>query len=573
MSRPPRPLHQRSAVASAVLAFAWLFPGTVGATPSCNASSEPHTNLNQFKEFQVNTSGYSSFPGWTTDELRAAAVAGSSLINDQGNAGWFRYVGDTNLTYNNVKNWTETYCNSNNIKSIIHFRSGCETYAAYTYAICGGTRFFVDVVTEELHPPSTCTQNGYSYGNGTVGTVDLNMVATIAHELTHSQGIGHPSHGEGATVGFTGALGRQLFQYDLECTAGSSGLSGYRSEDAIKRSLTSSGSTVSMGSASVVKSGVAKTAAGWTDVSGGWAWCSTYHGSTGAQWDLNANGSSTALSSDEAEAGVGYASGTFREIADSERVFFSSFIDDAGQSNWSSKHDVKLIRSTTDYASESFSTMQRCTSMTGAMACTAPNRTDIESASRLAVAYLGDIGESVVVWAQQDRGNWGTNATSERISIAVGSVTGTDGTVLPVPTTPGERTSIPPGLACMENSIGSYDCIVVFVANDDDLYEMKARRFSVTYSSPANRYTLTFDSSTYTLPGNTANGVAVWYMTSSSKIYVAYRETASGQRLRVLSSTDGTTWATAWDDLGEIIGGPSIASMWRGDTNTLMYMR
>lgn len=544
------------------------------------ASNGPHINTDQRKPFQVNVDSAATITGldgsgsavnWTAAQLANGASAAAALVNEQANAGWYEYTGSTSNTLATVQSFTEAQCITNGVQSIVHFTDNCKGSLGQAFAICGGTRFVIEV---SMRGPAPACANTRTLNNGTITSGAQDLVTVLAHELIHALNIGHPAAGVSATVGPTGARGRQLYQYDLECTAGTAGsLSGFREQEATRRDVTSSGATVTIGSRYAVKSAVAKVAAGWTDVTGGWAWLSAYQGSSAGEWDLNANGTTVAMPLVDETAGVGLVPGAFREVAGYEHVLFSSPVDDTGQTDPNSRHQLMATYSTNNFSGSILTAMRQCTTMTGPMQCSSPNRTDIFTSGRVAVGYLADIGRTVLAWSSQDRSSTNASANSELVKVAVGSVDSSAGLIVPVPTSMGRRTSVPPALACYEDGIDGYDCILFYVPAEDDAYQLSSRRFSVTWNAGSNRYTLTWEPNPRQVPAYTGNPVAAWYMTSSSRVYVAYRDLGVGNPLKAISSADGITWTVVGSTLGDIISGPSAASMWRGDSNILMYVR
>jgi len=98
-----------------------------------------------------------------------------------------------------------------------------------------------------------------------------------------------------------------------------------------------------------------------------------------------------------------------------------------------------------------------------------------------------------------------------------------------------------------------------------------ARRFSVTAGS--NRYSIGWNlNSNYALPAGsrTPTSIAVWYSQSNSKFYAAWKSSTQGGDIEVASSTDGATWSMVTYGLAWSAAGPSAASLWRGNDNTIV---
>ena len=98
-------------------------------------------------------------------------------------------------------------------------------------------------------------------------------------------------------------------------------------------------------------------------------------------------------------------------------------------------------------------------------------------------------------------------------------------------------------------------------------------RYSVAWGT--DRYELTQDSTVYSadVGGTTANSITMWYLSSTSKFYMAFKGSASLQKIIVQSSTDGTSWSTVTSGLADSLTPPSAASMFAGPNNLITYTR
>lgn len=518
-----------------------------------------------------------STPAWrefgfaSEAEAVQAVVLGLSLLNEQSHARHFRFAGLTNEldippdatgangcdnSISDPNDWTVDY-------SIIVFRDVCSNGVAVAQAEprCGGDQFRIRL-WDRSAPSGTCVANNWA--NGALSQ-NRDVAAIVAHEGLHTSGIGHPMNGEGATVrpGTLGSIARNLFQYDFECSHAER-----RSVLAYKRSSTSSG----FGSATVVSSTetVTKAAAGMTYVSGSAIFSAGLHRGTIAAFDQGADGSSTSFSSTVSfYNGVGFVPGLVRETPSVDRVFYSSWLDNPSQTNWSSVHRVRQVRSTGKFANRTAEDLLQCATSSGWYGCA--TTTPVLSGGRISVAYLDDIDQSIFAWAHHDRDNWGTDSEAEEVRLTVGMV---NDSTLPIAFETGYRTAVPPAITCREDEIGGSDCILLYVPIEDRLNPLTAIRFSVTGAN-LHSYTLGFDGSPTAIGGNAATGnpVAVWYLQDVDEVLVAYRSSNANQKIQVRKRSNGGTWSSVATDLDDSITGPSAISMWRGTNNMLLYTK
>jgi hypothetical protein len=571
--------------AAPILALVVLLGGPAAlANPmDCQPSGFSYVATSGLRAVRVNATAdldADSIPAWSelgfASEAEAvqAVVLGLSQLNEQGHGGYFVFVGTTEETDIPVDETGSAGCDDDPFDSgdwtvdysLVVLRDSCSGNNAYAQTVprCGGDQFLMRFWRSFLSG-GVCTAIGW--GNGAISAIP-DVASGTAHEGIHAQDIGHPAAGSGigATVSSaaaTGAIGRNLFQYDLECTnAKRRSVLGY------KRSVTSSG----VGSAVVISSTepVTKAAAGMTYVSGSVIFVAGLHRGTFAAFDQGADGGATSFGTLVSQFnGVGMVPGLARETPAVDRVFYSYFVDDPSQTNWSSVHTLRQIRSTNKFTSSAVSDVLECLTSGGWYTCatTAPVRTT----GRVAVAYLGDLDVSLFAWTHHDKGSWGTAPTAEEIRIAIGMV---DDTTLPISFKTGIRSAVSPGMTCREDEIGGSDCILLYVPIGDRTNPIMSRRFSVS-GADTHHYTLAFDAAAVSIGGSAATGnpLAVWYIQDTDEIYVSYRSSAANQRLQVRKRSNAGTWSAASTSVDDIIGGPTVASMWRGTNNVLIYTK
>ena len=228
---------------------------------------------------------------------------------------------------------------------------------------------------------------------------------------------------------------------------------------------------------------------------------------------------------------------------------------------------VRQIRSTNEFSSQTNENLSRCTSMTGWMTCS--STTDVDSYGPISFGFLDDIDRTVSVWMNHDRTDYSNFDDFNEIYISVGHV---NDSTLSIPHQTDIRTSVPPSVSCLEDFSGSYDCIMTYVNISDMTNTIKSRRFYV--STGTNNYNITLDSTEYTVNSNakTASPMALWYISTNSKFYLAFRSSETNQNINIYeSNTSGTSWTLITSNLDYSITGPSAVGVFRGSNNQLVY--
>jgi hypothetical protein len=539
----------------------------IAAPGDCNPSNFTYHDTAGPKKLRVNTANVSSF-GYSGLEATSGAALGAAAWNEQANAGHFTLSGTSNLE--NIPEDLADCTNDGVDYSLIVFDdTTCSNIAAQCQPRCeDGAGVYHHARIVLFLKTSGCGNR--SWGNGATTANQREYPGVLVHELGHLLGLGDvenaPDDGEDAVMrGDTVATGlfRDLYEWDLKCSAE---LSGKRALSGYKRTHSSSG----FGSASLFTGteDICKASSGLAFDGGTAKWASAYHRSSSIAWDGSADGSFTSLSNPSANNGAGIRSSIWREDDTVDRVHYSFWDDYPTDYDYGSTHIVRQIRSTNEFSTQTAEDLRYCTAMTGFLTCTA--KAYVQSDGPVATAYVGgSIERSVFAWLNQDHTATGANAKANEIFIAVGYAAHD---TLSIPTETGIRSAVPPGLACNENFSGSYDCVLVYVPIDDLTLPIRTTRFSIAQS--ANNYTITLDGSgPYSPTGSvrTAESIAVWYLSSTSEFYAAWRSANSGQHIVVQSTSNGMSWSVVDSSLDTAATGPSAASTWRGSSNLLVY--
>jgi len=564
-------LHQF--IAWSVILSVVVLSGTAqGQVGTCAGSSEPHTNFASVKTFKINRSSFTVL-GITEDQAENAIVLGASVWNEQGNGGAFQYTGGSTRTTNLPDTLAGCVAETPDVDySLVRVVTDCSApkagFDAYTFARCGGTQF--EVIFYRQDSGAACANR--NYGNGAV-TGGNDLAGLMAHEFGHPQDIGHPSNGEFATMGNDDnptARSRNLYHWDYKC---SNEQTGHRNADVYSRIHTSSVFTADI--TYMTSENVVKATSGLTDDNGTLKWAAGYNRTSAASWDEDANGSYSDVSGVGISNGPGFVAGFFRETATTDRLMYT-FREDkpTDYTSETSVHEVFQAVSTDEFSTRTLLPFSYCTSMTGAggtLSCS--STATMKSARPIAVGWLPTIGHSVVAWLNHDNGSDGSSASSNRIYISVGRAN-SNNFHLAEPHDTGIRSAVGPGLVCRENLNGTaYDCILGYVDITDMSNPIKIARYSVAWGT--DRYELTQDSTVYSsaVGGTTANSITLWYLSSASKFYMAFKGSASLQKVIVQSSTDGTSWSTVTSGLADSLTPPSAASMFAGPNNLITYTR
>lgn len=538
---------------------------------------EDNDNKNGLWKFRINAAAITNY-GLSAEEARQAVILGSAVWNEQGNTGHFRYIGTTSLT---VLPTTLAGCNDPDGNpltndaidySIVVFKDDCHALSGQTQPRCvdgagKATQWLVEIHRKFASPG--CGNRDIGNGAHSTAPTTRDLAGLAAHEFGHFQNLYHPTAGEYGVMDASApeALQRDLYEWDLSC---GETLTTFRQATGYSQTCSSTGCAGE--SAMTASSVITKASSGVTKDAGVWYWASGQHRRTSTAWVKNPAPAATpvTLSSPGATNGVGFVLGPWRENDAIDRVFYSFYDDDGTDGLQTSTHVARQIRSSSEFAggTQNADTLFVCESMTGWLTCT--DVEPVRTGRPIATAWVdGSLDRTVTAWLHQDHSSNGENPESNEIRISVGHV---DDDTLSQPTLTGLRSAVGPGVACQENWNGSYDCLLAYVPIDDMTNPVKMRRFSI--SAGTYRYVLSIEGSDQgETASQTATSITAWYNTTSSEMWVAYRDTEANQYIEVLSTTNGTSWTWEYTGLAQTIQAPNAASAFVGTNNLLVYSR
>ena len=556
-----------------------LAGGVPSAGAQCTEDPGGHRNLNGLKLYRVNVdevvvdgvpqfgvdlnddgdfddAGESSF---TPQEAIEAAILGAAVWDEQGNAGYFEYDGTTSDI---VPPCSSDY-------SVIRFHND-RGNGAEASARCDGGHFLIELHSQFADGRRRPFANASVPHSMPPGAFVRDVAGIIAHELGHTQDLGHPVAGEQCVMGGIDADARlrDLYEYDFLC---SSEISGRRGGEGVQIVHGPSG----LGSPTVFTGGLValKATVGLTFDGPSAGFAATFHNNVAIKWDEHLDGGAVNINETDSENGIGFASAVFVEdLADIDRIFYSYWRDQPTAYVATSVHYVRQVRSTDEFVSDQTADyFEHCTSMTGFLTCT--DTVPLASRGAVAVGYAdGLTRRTVMAWAHQDHSWRNENAEANEIRIAVGKVS--DDTIAQ-PELSGVRSAVAPGLACKTDFFGSWDCLLAYVPASDMLNTIYTRRLQI--APTATGYDVNVDAA-YPLAATarSANGLTAWWHSVHGRFYVAYRSTSVGQPLAVQSTTNGVNYVVEDADLGDIIGPPNAVSEWNDSgmtQNIVVYTR
>jgi len=544
--------------------FLFYFFPSISFSQECETSSDTHNNTNTNKSYKIKLDSlFDDVSGFSTTELIQSVVLGADIWNWQGNTGSFRYTGTTSITIPLLADMdTQAKCNTLGINySIVYLTTEEDSNSAHNDAICGGNQFLIKLY---LYDENLSIRN---FGNGATSNV-RDISGTVAHEFGHSLGLGHCNDDVDEsnvycimrTSTTPNANWRALYEWEYQCTVDNS---SFRDNYAYRREHTSSG----FGSPTQISNtnNIVKATSGITyDPTA--KYTSIYHETSTYAWD-EYGGSNTDITNPSTYNGSGLVNTIWRESTGTDRMIYSYWDDDGSDYTLDSVHIVRQIRSTNEFSSQTNENLSRCTSMTGWMTCS--STTDVDSYGPISFGFLDDIDRTVSVWMNHDRTDYSNFDDFNEIYISVGHV---NDSTLSIPHQTDIRTSVPPSVSCLEDFSGSYDCIMTYVNISDMTNTIKSRRFYV--STGTNNYNITLDSTEYTVNSNakTASPMALWYISTNSKFYLAFRSSETNQNINIYeSNTSGTSWTLITSNLDYSITGPSAVGVFRGSNNQLVY--
>jgi hypothetical protein len=531
------------------------------ARAQCVTSNVNHGNTNGGKTYRIN--GVSLDLLTTIGDREAAASAvhlSAATWNNHANGGYFRIglsTSDTTLPS------TKAACDAAGIAYslvVVKDQSGAKAETTGACVLNGvATQFVITINTRD---GAGNLWNFKSQG-ATRGATEWDLVQTLTHEFGHTQRLGHPATEDASMTPTTQGTNRSrdLYQWDLECSAS---VSGKRSVTGIwqSHSTTFSGETVFTAGPGW---GVENLSAGVSSsaIPGTWQWAASVKQGACTNWLSGFNPATAKCTSISGIVGASPTEAVWREDTTNDRIFFVDQGDAPAAYVATSSHRVAYRRSTDQFTSQVQGSMSSCTAMSGLFTCSGTE--PMQSGKHVAVAWDNFNSRTVFAWVNQNRAN---NTQEREIRIAIGNI---GHTLLPQADGLAVQSSVSPGVACNAFSAGGYDCIVAYADQSDTFNRVFTRRFWA--SSGATRFTLNVDPVIHAVSfAPTASRIAAWYNSTNARFYIATRAQRVTEAVEVFESADGATW-TALANLGTTIAGPSAASVWDGPTNALVLAR
>ena len=489
--------------------------------------------------------------GMTVAEIRDAVILAASTWNETGNSGVFRYTGTTPLKD------VPSDCSY----SVVYVRELCDGLFGQALPRCGGTQFVIYGNSRTAAP--ACAANVWA--NRAVSLIGLDAVGLMMHEFGHTLGVNHPASGErgimtNGALGDWNNAGRVPFEWDLKCTED---FGGVRSLTGRKRSYTTGmGSSTTFGA-----SGIGSASSALTDVSGTWYFAGVYPKlSSGVRWDTALDGTWVSAWAYPIEVG-GFKAMSLREESTRDYVAYLDRTDIPNMTTATSSRETWAVYSDDDWSTKTFGRLQHCTSMASWTSCSAAGTANVAATGAVSTAWLGDISKSVFAWSHLDRSARGVNPGNLEIRISIGKLANS---TLVEPTYTGIRSKVAPSVACMENSLAGYDCILLYVPAESVGLQLMSRRFTAFYSS--NRYVAALETSEHPVADSkTANQVTAWWDSDESDIKVLTRNGIEDQELTLWKTDNGTFWQWQLLNFDTSHVPASAATSWRGSENRILY--
>jgi len=528
--------------------------------------------------YKVSRAFTTHIPSIGSTKARYASILAGDAWNEEANARRYRYVGLTSRV------------------TIPEFRDGPDGCTAL------GIDYSLIVAVDEPNPSNGLAltiprcrygsraaqflvkvfkrdENGdpIQWSVGETGPDDIDLPSVLAHELGHTQNIGHPEAGVAATMAAGYVIGtnriRDLYRWDIVCA---SVFAGFRGLSAHQR-LHLAGSelqpevhflgdwTVSKGSAGLYIPALDYAA----------TFLRTDTDSKQTQWTMAFNQDDTIglLDPMSDSVGIGPRESVWREDESTNRVLYSTNtgfpLEAETESHW-----LRMTESDDGFWTQAYGDVEVCQSMQPGFGCDLMTTGSVWTGKAVSTAWDNWNDRTVIAWVNQDRLS---APTSRSLQVSVGTVVDGDD-VLAEPEDLGVQVTTTPGLACNAFSAGNFDCIIAYVRHDDPYSYVKVRRFwarAVFWDDPF-RYVLQHDEDIGGVPyeypvtsaARTTSAIAAWY--KDGLFYLAIRKAATNQRLSMYESADGANWSYV-NSYGYTDVGPTSIGYYQGDTNAVVY--
>jgi hypothetical protein len=545
-------------IAMAGLAVAMLAEAHV-ARAQCVTSNVNHGNTNGGKLYRVNAVSLDLLTTIGNREAAASAVHMSAATwNNHANGGYFRIgfsTSDTSLPS------TKAACDAAGINYSLVVAKDENGAKAETSGACVdagvATQFVIVIRTKD----DAGNPWNFATNVSTIGATQWDLVQTLTHEFGHTQRLGHPATESASMTPTTMGTNRSrdLYQWDLECSAS---VSGHRALTGYWQTHTGPFSA-EMAFTSGTGWNVANLSAGVTSSGASWLWAGSVNQATCTNWLSSFNPATAHCTSISTTVGMSPTEAVWREDLTNDRIFYAEHTDFPTAYVATSSHRVAYRRSTDKFVSQISGNLNDCTSMSGFLTCS--GSAPLQTGKHVAVGWDNFNNRTVFAWVNQNRSN---NAQEREVRVSIGNI---GPTLLPQHDSLGVQSSVSPGVACNAFSAGGYDCIVAYVDPTDAFNRVRTRRFFA--SSGATKFNLIIDPTPHDVNfAPTSSRIAAWFNSTTSKFYVATRPQRVNELIEVFESSDGASWALN-TTLSTSVIGPSAASVWDGPVNALAHAR
>lgn len=206
----------------------------VAAPGDCVNSEQNHDPVSRrgLRRFKVNPWDAVNAGLIDSNSASQLAMLAAGNWNEQSNGGTYRFVG---TTIDSDLPADLSQCNNLGIDySLVVYTNDCNSLHGQAIARCSGRQFVV-----KIYPYNSSCQSR-NHGNAAVAQGTYDYAGLLTHEFGHTQGLGHPTNGEEATLkpGLAAPHRRSLYQWDLKC---SFEITGRRQVTTYKRTHSASG--------------------------------------------------------------------------------------------------------------------------------------------------------------------------------------------------------------------------------------------------------------------------------------------------------------------------------------------